>query len=59
MDSSQIGRNPYLRFGKFGHDMCNDDATEVLVNGNKAALIRPRQQLEEIWKSEQMPHWLK
>ena len=32
---------------------------EVLVNGNKAALVRARQTYDEIWKLEQIPQWLK
>ena len=34
-------------------------AAEVLVNGNKAALVRSRQKLEQIWAAEKMPGWLK
>jgi diaminopimelate decarboxylase len=34
-------------------------AAEVLVNGNKAALVRERQPVEQIWKSEKIPAWLK
>jgi hypothetical protein len=34
-------------------------AAEVLVNGNKAALVRDRQPVEAIWESEQIPAWLK
>jgi len=34
-------------------------AAEVLVNGNKAALVRPRQKLEQIWAAEKLPAWLK
>jgi diaminopimelate decarboxylase len=34
-------------------------AAEVLVNGNKAALVRARQPVEQIWKSEKIPAWLK
>jgi diaminopimelate decarboxylase len=33
-------------------------AAEVLVNGHKAALVRPRQKLDEIWAAEKMPGWL-
>ncbi len=33
--------------------------TEVLVNGNKAAVVRERQPLEDIWKLERTPDWLK
>jgi diaminopimelate decarboxylase len=32
---------------------------EVLVNGNKSALVRGRQALEAIWKGESVPTWLK
>lgn len=32
--------------------------TEVLVNGNKAAIVRERQPLEDIWKLERTPDWL-
>jgi diaminopimelate decarboxylase len=32
---------------------------EALVNGNKAALVRERQPLDEIWRLERVPHWLK
>ncbi len=34
-------------------------AAEVLVNGNKAALVRERQRLPQIWQSEKLPAWLK
>jgi diaminopimelate decarboxylase len=34
-------------------------AAEVLVNGTKAALVRPRQKLEQIWAAEKLPLWLK
>jgi len=34
-------------------------AAEVLVNGIKAALVRPRQKLEDIWAGEKLPAWLK
>jgi diaminopimelate decarboxylase len=33
-------------------------AAEVLVNGNKVALVRARQPLEEIWAHEGIPGWL-
>jgi diaminopimelate decarboxylase len=32
--------------------------SEVLVNGNKAAVVRERQPLEDIWKLERTPDWL-
>lgn len=34
-------------------------AAEVLVHGHKAALVRPRQKLDEIWVAEKLPAWLK
>jgi diaminopimelate decarboxylase len=34
-------------------------AAEVLVNGNKAALVRERQPLPAIWAAEKIPAWLK
>src|SRR5262245_47545330 len=34
-------------------------AAEVLVHGTKAALVRPRQRLTEIWADEKIPAWLK
>src|SRR6266496_4701568 len=33
-------------------------AAEVLVNGNKSAVVRERQKLPEIWKDEKLPAWL-
>ena len=33
-------------------------AAEVLVNGNKAALVRERQDLKQIWEAEKVPAWL-
>jgi diaminopimelate decarboxylase len=32
--------------------------TEVLVNRNKAAVVRERQSLEDIWRLERTPKWL-
>ena len=34
-------------------------AAEVLVHGRKAALVRPRQHLPDIWAGEKIPAWLK
>ena len=34
-------------------------ASEVLVNGNKSAVVRERQKLPEIWEGERLPAWLK
>jgi|SRR5436190_2175272 len=33
-------------------------SSEVLVNGNKAALVRARQPVEQIWSGERLPDWL-
>ena len=34
-------------------------AAEVLIHGNKSAVVRDRQSLPEIWKDEKLPAWLK
>jgi len=34
-------------------------AAEVLVKGNKAAVVRERQPVDEIWAGEQIANWLK
>jgi diaminopimelate decarboxylase len=34
-------------------------AAEVLIHGARAALVRPRQRLPEIWAGEKIPAWLK
>jgi len=34
-------------------------AAEVLVNGNKSAVVRERQNLPGIWEGERVPAWLK
>ena len=34
-------------------------AAEVLVNGNKSAVVRERQKLPGIWKDERVPAWLR
>ena len=33
-------------------------AAEVMVHGNKAALVRERQPIEQIWQGEKVPAWL-
>ncbi len=33
-------------------------AAEVLVKGNKSDVVRPRQNVSEIWQSERVPAWL-
>jgi diaminopimelate decarboxylase len=34
-------------------------AAEVLVNGSRTAVVRPRQKLEEVWAAEKVPAWLR
>jgi diaminopimelate decarboxylase len=34
-------------------------AAEVLVNGNKSAVVRDRQKLPALWEGEKLPGWLK
>jgi diaminopimelate decarboxylase len=53
-----------LSAGAYGSVMASNYNTrpltaEVLVHGRKAALVRPRQKLEEIWRSERLPSWLR
>ena len=33
-------------------------AAEVLVKGNRSDVVRPRQSVDEIWKSERIAAWL-
>lgn len=63
---AKVGEGDYLALlsaGAYGFVMASNYnsrgmAAEVLVNGNKAELIRPRQGVEEIWKAERVPAWL-
>ena len=53
-----------LSAGAYGFVMASNynsraQAAEVLVNGNKAALVRERQPLQAIWEGESIPAWLK
>jgi diaminopimelate decarboxylase len=53
-----------LSAGAYGFVMASNyntraQAAEVLVHGNKAALVRDRQPLENIWEREKIPAWLK
>jgi diaminopimelate decarboxylase len=52
-----------LSAGAYGFVMASNynsraQAAEVLVNGNKAALVRERQPLQKIWEPESIPAWL-
>jgi len=63
----KLGEGEYLALlsaGAYGFVMASNYntramAAEVLVNGNKAALVRTRQKLDEIWAGEKVPQWLK
>lgn len=62
----KVGEGDYLAFlsaGAYGFVMASNYnsrgmAAEILVNGNKSAVVRPRQPVEEIWASEKIPAWL-
>lgn len=63
----KVGEGDYLALlsaGAYGFVMASNYnarglAAEILVNGKKAALIRARQPVEEIWAAEKIPAWLK
>lgn len=63
----KVGEGDYLALlsaGAYGFVMASNYnargfAAEILVNGNKSAVIRERQPVEEIWASEKIPAWLK
>ena len=53
-----------LSAGAYGFVMASNyntraTAAEVLVSGKRAALVRKRQKLEELWAGESIPAWLK
>ena len=53
-----------LSAGAYGFVMASNyntraTAAEVLVSGKRAALVRRRQKLEELWAGESIPSWLK
>ncbi len=53
-----------LSAGAYGFVMASNyntraTAAEVLVSGQRAALVRKRQQLEDLWAGESIPAWLK
>lgn len=62
----KVGEGDYLAVlstGAYGFVMASNYnsrglAAEVLVHGNKAALVRERQELPKIWESEKLPPWL-
>src|SRR5438445_1527217 len=63
----KVGEGDYVALmsaGAYGFVMASNYntralASEVLVNGNKSAVVRERQKLPDIWKGEKLPAWLK
>ncbi len=63
---AKVGEGAYLALlsaGAYGFVMASNYnsrgmAAEVLVKGNKSELVRSRQTVNEIWKSERVPAWL-
>lgn len=63
----KVGEGDYLALlsaGAYGFVMASNynsrgTAAEVLVNRNQAAIVRPRQPVDEIWATESIPAWLK
>ncbi|HEX7859176.1 MAG TPA: diaminopimelate decarboxylase [Verrucomicrobiae bacterium] len=63
----KVGSGEYIALlsaGAYGSVMGSNYNTrslpaEVLVNGSKSALVRERQPLEDIWRLERTPSWLK
>jgi diaminopimelate decarboxylase len=62
----KVGSGEYIALlsaGAYGSVMGSNYNTrslpaEVLVKGNKSALVRERQPLEDIWRLERTPAWL-
>jgi diaminopimelate decarboxylase len=63
----KLGEGDYvalLSAGAYGFAMASNYntralAAEVLVDGSRAAVVRPRQRLEEVWATERIPAWLR
>src|SRR5262249_29200722 len=63
----KVGAGDYLGIlsaGAYGFVMASNYntrgfAAEVLVNGSKAAVVRARQPVKEIWKGEKVAPWLR
>lgn len=61
----KVGEGDYLALlsaGAYGFVMASNYntrslAAEILVNGSRAALVRKRQPIEEIWQDEKLPSW--
>jgi diaminopimelate decarboxylase len=64
---ARVGEGDHLALlsaGAYGFVMASNYnsrgmAAEVLVHGNKSELVRPRQQVDEIWKNERVPAWMR
>jgi diaminopimelate decarboxylase len=64
---AKLGEGDYVALmsaGAYGFAMASNYntralAAEVLVDGSRAALVRPRQRLEEVWAAERIPAWLR
>jgi diaminopimelate decarboxylase len=64
---ARVAEGDYLALlsaGAYGFAMASNYnsrslAAEVMVNGNKAALVRARQPIEELWAGEMTPPWLR
>ena len=62
----KVGEGDYLALlsaGAYGFVMASNYnsrgmAAEVLVKGNRAELVRSRQQVAEIWQNERVPAWM-
>lgn len=63
----KVGEGDYLSLmsaGAYGFVMASNYntralAAEVLVHGNKSAVVRQRQPVPDIWREEKLPAWLK
>jgi diaminopimelate decarboxylase len=63
----KLGEGDYLALlsaGAYGFVMASNYntrgmAAEVLVDGSRAAVVRPRQRLEDLWAPERIPTWLR
>ncbi|HUD83965.1 MAG TPA: hypothetical protein VMQ67_10705, partial [Candidatus Saccharimonadales bacterium] len=63
----KLGEGDYVALmsaGAYGFAMASNYntralAAEVLVDGRRAAVVRPRQRLDEVWATERIPAWLR
>jgi diaminopimelate decarboxylase len=61
----RLGEGDYVALmsaGAYGFAMASNYntrafAAEVLVDGARAALVRPRQRLDDLWANERIPTW--